>query len=173
MQEHEKMMVLFLKEIMPTFCNNISSADEPALVTAFEERMKEFYGEIFKEAAGISNISTEEVVALFADQEIRYWQNLSIEGKRMLLIKDQHFEELLSISLWVFEMACVKIKAGIEYESHEASYDELLGKLESSFGKVQSYNLVRAKHIFCEALQDLDYLFELTNKMSLRLGRVN
>jgi hypothetical protein len=173
MLENEKMMDLFLKEIIPAFCNNISSADEPVLVAAFEERMKELYGEIFKEAAGISNLRTEEVVALFADQEIRYWQNLSIEGKRMLLIKDQHFEELLSISLWVFEMACVKIEAGIENESHEATYDELLGKLQSSFGKVQSYNLIRAKHVFSEALQDLDYLFERTNKMSLRLGRVN
>jgi len=173
MQEHEKMMVLFLKETMPAFCNNISSADKPVLITAFEKRMKGLYGEIFKEAADISNLNTEEVVALFADQETRYWQNLSIERKKMLLLKDQHFEDLLSISLWVFEMACDKIKAGIENESQVESYDELFGKLQSSFSKVQSYNLIRAKHTFSEALQDLDYLFERNNKMSLRLGRVN
>jgi len=173
MQEHEKMMAHFLEEISPVFCNNIPSADKPVLIAAFDEKMKELYGDIFKEAAGMSNLNAEEVVALFADQEIKYWQNLSIERKKMLLLKDEHFEDLLSTSLWVFEMACDKIKEGKEYVNPMVSYDDLLGKLKLNFGKVQTFNQNRAKYTFSEALQDLDYLFERTDKMSLRLGRVN
>lgn len=96
-----------------------------------------------------------------------FTENLSVDGKKVKLIRDEVFERLLDESNKIFIMAKRKYDEGKIVDSKQA---EELKKIvrELSLG-VSEFNVERAKILVGDSMLDLNYAQGSTNNMSLRL----
>ena len=96
---------------------------------------------------------------------------LPLEQKRQMLIKDESFETIRSISNNAFEMA-QEAHAGKINNIDETKVDEMKKTLNESLKSVKAFNKQQAVWLVSEGILDLNFVKNpKTDIMSIRLGR--
>ena len=96
---------------------------------------------------------------------------LQLEQKRQMLIKDESFETIRSISNNAFEMA-QEAHAGKINNIDETKLDEMKKTLNESLKSVKAFNKQQAVWLVSEGILDLNFVKNpKTDIMSIRLGR--
>ena len=118
-----------------------------------------------------------QVIDIYTKMERKKWQDKTPEEKMRIIMRDEQLEKLREISNIGYKHAQRKlgyIISGQEYtpdltREQIISYIKEMQKLASS---VQPYNIREAQMYLGEGSMDFNYSGNLTENMSLRIGRM-
>lgn len=168
-KKYKEYMDGLIESILPTFMENIPEEDREQLSKAFIEKMRTDYSDVISDAVSNTNASLKMIISIFSDPEINIWSNMVLDRKKSILLYDDNFQKLISLSLNTFEKAKQRAKHNtlIEMQQYQNTFDEM----ENLLRKIQPYNITAAQQVYSEALVDLNYACGLSNNKSLRLAR--
>lgn len=111
-----------------------------------------------------------EIVQMWNEDEINFFENLSEEELKVVLLPDKALKELEEISFQIFELAknCKKKS----YRLSDSEYEEWLKKISDPLDNIKEHNIPYAKELISEAILDIEYAYGKTNNMSFRLAKV-
>lgn len=160
-----------IDELLKEFDNSIENLeDKNELSIKFKEYIYELK-KIVKKTAKIIDTSDENSVNLLLKYSTEDIIKLSPEQKRQMLIKDESFEKIRSISNNAFEMAQEAYTSEGD-NIDETKVDEMQKKLNELLKSVKAFNKQQAIWLVSEGILDLNFVKNpKTDIMSIRLGR--
>lgn len=120
--------------------------------------------------------SYEEILPIFLDYEISYWQSMSPEAKLSRLLSDIAYEKILEISNLGYDCAMRKINHNnIEnfFPIDRETANKSIEFLTSLITQVKEFNKVPAEDSVSEGILDFQFAAGLSKVKSLRIGRIS
>ena len=134
--------------------------------------LKEKYSVLLMEfASEESDSMIKAIVDSYIEDETNIWKALNKNEMLSILEKDLSFEHLSFLSNIAFEQA-KECKKTDEFLSDENAYQKQLEELASCLDSIKPYNVGAAKELLSEAILDIEYAFNKSTTMSLRLSRI-
>lgn len=166
MEEHKAV----INELVNEFADSIENLeDKKELTIAFEKYLYNLVKMAEKIDSSIKdkNKAVEMLLRYSTDNAVK----LTLDQKRQMLIKDENFEKIRSISNRAFEMTQEVLAKKIT-EPNEQELEEMKNTLNQSLKDVKDFNKQQAVWLVSEGILDLNFVENpKTEIMSIRLGR--
>lgn len=147
------------------------------ITVGFEEKDKKFveneYMRILKNRYSELDISIDDYDKLYEylfKIEYKEWNDLSLDVKKHILLKDVALDEIIDITNSAFKFANERLNKNILIPIAQA--DEYISKLEVLYNSVKEYNQQLAEWHISEGIMDLKYSSGQTENMSLRTSHI-
>ena len=155
--------------------NKIYSNIINIILKDFEEEEKilvqQEYIRILKNRYSNLNITNyEKVYEKLYKLEYNEWNNLSINAKKQILLKDEVLDEIKNISSKAYENAKERLKNNKSISKEEA--EQSINKLNELLTFVKEYNKDLARWHISEGIMDLKYASLQTNNTSMRISHI-
>lgn len=166
MEEHKAV----INELVNEFADSIENLeDKKELTIAFEKYLYNLVKMAEKIDSSIKdkNKAVEMLLRYSTDNAVK----LTLDQKRQMLIKDENFEKIRSISNRAFEMTQEVLAKKIT-EPNEQELEEMKNTLNQSLKDVKDFNKQQAVWLVSEGILDLNFVENPKIEiMSIRLGR--
>lgn len=166
MEEHKAV----INELVNEFADSIENLeDKKELTIAFEKYLYNLVKMAEKIDSSIKdkNKAVEMLLRYSTDNAVE----LTLDQKRQMLIRDESFEKIRSISNRAFEMTKEVLAKKIT-EPNEQELEEMKNTLNQSLKDVKDFNKQQAVWLVSEGILDLNFVENpKTEIMSIRLGR--
>lgn len=166
MEEHKAV----INELVNEFADSIENLeDKKELTIAFEKYLYNLVKMAEKIDSSIKdkNKAVEMLLRYSTDNAVE----LTLDQKRQMLIRDESFEKIRSISNRAFEMTQEVLAKKIT-EPNEQELEEMKNTLNQSLKDVKDFNKQQAVWLVSEGILDLNFVENPKIEiMSIRLGR--
>jgi len=144
---------------------------EKKYIEAYKKYLKEHYEEVLHDL--IEQLGEEiikDAVEIYIDSEKRFWSAFNAEGMLSILEEDLAYEQVRLLSELAFSQA-IECNETNTFLDDEKEYERQIEEINKWIKDVKYFNENRASTLLSEAILDIEYAFNKTKYMSLRLGR--
>ena len=151
---------------------DIEETEKEILMASYKRYLVDSYADTLDEDDNI-----EQVIALYSVMEIKKWNKKSPDEKKSLLIQDENYKKLYELSNIGYKHANRKILLLQTHQEYIPSINEeqarkYIQEMEELYEGVKDYNKKMAGIYLSEGTMDFLYATQLTDNMSLRIGRM-
>lgn len=155
-----------------TFLQGFSDTEKQELLSSYKQYIIDNYTNVLEPDDDVN-----KVTQLFIDIENKKWLKKTQEEKKIIVVRDQSLDHLQYLSQTAFKYAQVRLGKELTGNSFipeitEEQAKKYLKEMEECIEKIQPHNLKIARTYLSEGSIDFLYAANLTNNMSLRVGRM-
>ncbi len=167
MNSLDELLSEYLKITMPLFLKDVTeNVDE--LKIAYKNGVIEYCTSILS-SGDFNKLSTSQLLDIIIPYEIKNLERFTLEEKQALYLKDEKYEELMSLSYKGFNLARRFVEDNKTISEEELNRN--IEKMKDLLEKVKSYNTARAEKLLSEGILDFLTATGKKEKLSLRLHR--
>lgn len=160
------------KNTIACLLDGVNLENQQELIIAYKTYLFDMYASTLEPQDDIN-----QVINIYSMMENKKWKNKTLEQKLSQIIRDKNLEKLREISNVGYKHAQRKlgcILSNIEYipQITEEDIKKYIMEMQKLRKDVQKYNDLLADMYLSEGTLDFEYAMNLTENLSMRIGRM-